>query len=157
MILLTLQNVNKSFAMNSILKDVNLTLQAGSRMGLVGVNGSGKSTLFKLISGQMEPDSGTISLAKGTRVGMLTQDADIRSELTIQEELERVFEPVREMERRLREMEAQMAEKHDDPAEFELSFARVRAPDGSLRGCGRLFVAEPDSGRARRSRICARS
>ena len=113
MILLTLQNVNKSFAMNSILKDVNLTLQAGSRMGLVGVNGSGKSTLFKLISGQMEPDSGTISLAKGTRVGMLTQDADIRSELTIQEELERVFEPVREMERRLREMEAQMAEKHD--------------------------------------------
>ena len=45
--------------MNSILKDVNLTLQAGSRMGLVGVNGSGKSTLFKLISGQMEPDSGT--------------------------------------------------------------------------------------------------
>ncbi len=85
MILLTLQNVNKSFAMNSILKDVNLTLQAGSRMGLVGVNGSGKSTLFKLISGQMEPDSGTISLAKGTRVGVLTQDADIRSELTIQE------------------------------------------------------------------------
>ncbi len=130
MILLTLQNVNKSFAMNSILKDVNLTLQAGSRMGLVGVNGSGKSTLFKLISGQMEPDSGTISLAKGTRVGMLTQDADIRSELTIQEELERVFEPVREMERRLREMEAQMAEKHDDPAEFErLSHAYARLMD----------------------------
>ena len=130
MILLTLQNVNKSFAMNSILKDVNLTLQAGSRMGLVGVNGSGKSTLFKLISGQMEPDSGTISLAKGTRVGMLTQDADIRSELTIQEELERVFEPVREMERRLREMEAEMAEKHDDPAEFErLSHAYARLMD----------------------------
>ena len=62
---------------------MNLTLQAGSRMGLVGVNGSGKSTLFKLISGQMEPDSGTISLAKGARVGVLTQDADIRSELTI--------------------------------------------------------------------------
>ena len=116
--------------MNSILKDVNLTLQAGSRMGLVGVNGSGKSTLFKLISGQMEPDSGTISLAKGARVGVLTQDADIRSELTIQEELERVFEPVREMERRLREMEAQMAEKHDDPTEFErLSHSYARLMD----------------------------
>ena len=56
MILLTLQNVTKSFAMNTVLKDVNLTLQAGSRMGLVGVNGSGKSTLFRLISGAMEPD-----------------------------------------------------------------------------------------------------
>ena len=47
MILLTLQNVNKSFGINTILKDVSLTLQAGSRMGLVGVNGSGKSTLFQ--------------------------------------------------------------------------------------------------------------
>ncbi len=130
MILLTLQNVNKSFAMNSILKDVNLTLQSGSRMGLVGVNGSGKSTLFKLISGAMEPDSGTISMAKGTRVGVLTQDADIKSELTIQEELERVFEPVREMEKRLREMEAEMGEKHDDPIEFErLSHAYTRLMD----------------------------
>ena len=130
MILLTLQNVSKSFAMNSILKDVNLTLQAGSRMGLVGVNGSGKSTLFKLISGQLEPDSGTISLSKGARVGVLTQDADIQSELTIQQELERVFEPVREMERRLREMEAEMAEKHEDAAEFErLSHAYARLTD----------------------------
>ena len=79
MILLTLQNVNKSFVMNEVLKDVNLTLQVGQRMGLVGVNGSGKSTLFKLISGAMEPDSGTISLVRGATVGMLTQDADIQS------------------------------------------------------------------------------
>ena len=130
MILLTLQNVSKSFAMNTVLKDVNLTLQAGSRMGLVGVNGSGKSTLFKLISGAMEPDEGTISLVKGARVGVLTQDADIQSDLTIQQELERVFEPVREMERRLRDMEAEMAEKHDDPAAFDqLSRAYSRLMD----------------------------
>lgn len=130
MILLTLQNVTKSFAMNTVLKDVNLTLQAGSRMGLVGVNGSGKSTLFRLISGVMEPDSGTISLMKGARVGVLTQDADIQSDLTIQQELERVFEPVREMERKLRDMEAEMAEKHDDPAAFDqLSKAYARLMD----------------------------
>ena len=104
MILLTLTNVNKSFVMNEVLKDVNLTLQAGQRMGLVGVNGSGKSTLFRLINGDMEPDSGVISLVKGVRVGMLTQDADIQSELTIQQELERVFEPVRQMEARMMQM-----------------------------------------------------
>ncbi|MBR6220359.1 MAG: ATP-binding cassette domain-containing protein [Clostridia bacterium] len=130
MILLTLQNVNKSFVMNEVLKDVSLTLQAGSRMGLVGVNGSGKSTLFRLINGDMEPDSGVISLVKGVRVGMLTQDADIRSELTIQQELERVFEPVRQMEARLRDMEREMAEKHGDPAAFEqLSRAYTRLVD----------------------------
>ena len=130
MILLTLQNVNKAFVMNEVLKDVSLTLQAGSRMGLVGVNGSGKSTLFKLISGAMEPDSGTISLVKGTTVGVLTQDADIQSELTIQQELERVFEPVRQMEARMRQMEAEMAEKHGDPAAFaQLSNAYARLVD----------------------------
>ncbi len=130
MILLTLQNVNKAFVMNEVLKDVCLTLQAGQRMGLVGVNGSGKSTLFKLISGAMEPDSGTISLVKGTTVGVLTQDADIQSELTIQQELERVFEPVRQMEARLRQMEAEMAEKHDDPEAFaQLSNAYSRLTD----------------------------
>ena len=130
MVLLTLQNVSKSFVMNEVLKDVNLTLQSGQRMGLVGVNGSGKSTLFRIISGDMEPDSGTVSLVKGTRVGMLTQDADIQSDLTIQQELERVFEPVRQMEARIREMEHEMAEKHGDPEAFrQLSNAYSRLVD----------------------------
>ncbi len=130
MILLTLQNINKSFVMNEVLRDVNLSLAAGSRMGLVGVNGSGKSTLFRIIAGQMEPDSGTVSLMKGARVGMLTQDADIQTDLTIQQELERVFEPVREMEARLRQMEAEMAEVHDDPDAFrQLSNAYQRLND----------------------------
>ena len=130
MILLTLQNINKSFAMNEVLRDVSLSLQAGARMGLVGVNGSGKSTLFRIIAGEMEPDSGVVSLMKGTRVGMLTQDADIKSDLTIQQELERVFEPVRQMEARLRQMEAEMAEVHDDPEAFrQLSNAYARLVD----------------------------
>ena len=130
MILLTVQNVCKAFAMNEVLKDINLTLQSGQRMGLVGVNGSGKSTLFRIISGEMEPDSGTVSLVRGTRVGMLTQDADIQSDLTVQQELERVFEPVREMEARMRRMETEMAEKHDDPVAFrQLSNAYARLVD----------------------------
>ena len=130
MILLTLQNVNKSFVMNEVLRDVSLTIQAGARMGLVGVNGSGKSTLLRIIAGTMEPDSGVVSLVKGTRVGMLTQDADIQSDLTVQQELERVFEPVREMEARMRRMEAEMAEVHDDPEAFrQLSNAYARLVD----------------------------
>ena len=130
MILLTLQSINKSFVMNEVLRDVSLTLQAGSRMGLVGVNGSGKSTLFRIISGDMAPDSGTVSLVKGTRVGVLTQDADIQSDLTIQQELERVFEPVREMERRLRAMEREMEDAHSDPDAFrQLSNAYERLTD----------------------------
>ena len=118
MILLSLQNVTKSFGLNTVLRDVNLSLQQGRRMGLTGVNGSGKSTLFKLISGDMTPDEGSISLMKGAKVGLLTQEADIQSDLTVQQELERVFEPLRQMERKLRELEAEMAEKHQDPEEY---------------------------------------
>ena len=62
MILLTLSHIYKSFVMNRVLTDVNLTLAEGSRMGLVGVNGSGKSTLFQIIAGVLKPDEGTVSM-----------------------------------------------------------------------------------------------
>ncbi|MDL2205750.1 ABC-F family ATP-binding cassette domain-containing protein [Eubacteriales bacterium OttesenSCG-928-N13] len=114
MVLLTLQGISKAFGLNAILNDVSLTLMQGSRMGLVGVNGSGKSTLFKIITGEMAPDSGTVSMIRGTSIGVLTQQADIQSDLTLYEELARVFEPVQRMEERLRELEQLMAEHHQD-------------------------------------------
>ena len=127
MILLTLQNVRKAFGVHEVLKDVCFTVEAGSRVGLVGVNGCGKSTLFKLISGEMEADGGVIALPRDIRTGVLSQDADIKSDGTIQQELERVFEPVRQMEARLRSLEAEMAEKHADAAVFaRLSNAYTR-------------------------------
>ena len=119
MILMTVQGVSKAFGMDRVLTDISLTLRQGARMGLIGVNGSGKSTLFRLIAGELEPDEGSISLMRGTRVGMLTQEADIQTDLTVREELSRVFEPVREMERRLRALEDEMAQKHEDEAELD--------------------------------------
>ncbi|MDO4389419.1 MAG: ABC-F family ATP-binding cassette domain-containing protein [Eubacteriales bacterium] len=118
MILLTVNHVSKAFVTRSVLEDASLVLQTGQRMGVVGVNGSGKSTLFRMIAGELEPDAGSITLLKGARVGMLTQQADITSDYTVQEELERVFEPVRRMEARLREMEEQMAALHHDAEAF---------------------------------------
>ena len=119
MILLTLQNITKSFGLNTVLKDVSLTLQQGQRMGLIGVNGSGKSTLFNIITGELAPDSGAVSLPRGTSVGLLTQHADISGDGTVLEEMNRVFEPVRKMELRLRQMEAEMGEAHQNEAAYE--------------------------------------
>ncbi len=53
MTVLTLSDISKAFGVDAILEDINLTLQKGQRMGLVGVNGSGKSTLLKMICGEM--------------------------------------------------------------------------------------------------------
>ncbi|MGI6240134.1 MAG: ABC-F family ATP-binding cassette domain-containing protein, partial [Christensenellales bacterium] len=118
MILLNITGVSKAFGDKQVLEDIDLTLHAGQRMGLVGVNGSGKSTLFHIIAGELSADTGSVTLQRGTRVGMLTQQADIVGDLTVQEELERVFEPVRRMEARLREMECEMAQKHEDADAF---------------------------------------
>ena len=51
MIILSVQNVAKSFGINAVLRDVSLTIQQGERIGLVGVNGCGKSTLMRIIAG----------------------------------------------------------------------------------------------------------
>jgi ATP-binding cassette subfamily F protein 3 len=104
--------------MNRVLTDVSLTVKQGQRMGLVGVNGSGKSTLMKIISGEISPDEGGVSLMKGARVGLLTQQADILDDLTVWEELARVFDPLKQQEARLRELEHEMAASHDDPPLF---------------------------------------
>ena len=119
MTVLTLTDVSKAFGVNVILEDINLTLQKGQRMGLVGVNGSGKSTLLKVICGEEAPDAGSISIMKGWKVGYLTQQADILTDSTCYQEMERAMEPVMRMEERLRELEQRMASVHDDAEEFE--------------------------------------
>ncbi len=71
--MLTVANLSKSYGRESILEDVFFTVNPGERVGLTGRNGSGKTTLFRLITGQEEPDSGTISIPKGYNISYLSQ------------------------------------------------------------------------------------
>ena len=57
-------HVNKSYGDRPIIRDFSLRIQRGDRIGLVGPNGAGKTTLLKLLTGEIQPDSGTITLAK---------------------------------------------------------------------------------------------
>ena len=118
MIVLSAQNVAKSFGVNEVLKDVSFTLQQGDRMGLVGVNGCGKSTLMRIIAGMESPDSGEISMARGTRVGYLAQQDMVTHGASVWAELEKVYEPVFEMEKKIRSLEAEMEHAHEDAARF---------------------------------------
>lgn len=113
MIVLSAQNVSKAFGVHQVLKDVSFVLQTGQRMGLVGVNGSGKSTLLRLITGELHCDGGSISLQKGMRVGYLAQNWRPEAGSTVLEELEKVFEPVRLLEEKMRRLEQQMAHTLD--------------------------------------------
>ena len=115
MILLSVQDIRKSFGGHEVLKKVSFTLQEGERMGLVGVNGSGKSTLMKIIAGQETADDGQISIQKGLRVGYMAQQGDLSGGETVQEALESVFAPLQAMEAELRELEEEMARSGGDP------------------------------------------
>ena len=118
MIILSAQNIAKSFGVNAVLKDVSLTIQQGDRIGLVGVNGCGKSTLMKILAGLESQDAGEIALVRGTRIGYLAQQDMVTSGASVWAELEKVYEPVFDMERRLRELEAEIAVSHEDETRF---------------------------------------
>ena len=108
MIILTIQNLQKAFGGNVVLKDVSLTLQDHQRMGLVGVNGCGKTTLLRILAGKEQPDGGSVSIMKGLRVGYMEQQYTAQPGMTVFEELQQVFEPVFALEERLRALERQM-------------------------------------------------
>jgi len=71
--MLQVQNLHKAFGRKVLFEDVSLTMTVGERLGLVGRNGSGKTTLFRLITGQEVPDQGVLKMARGQRVGYLSQ------------------------------------------------------------------------------------
>ncbi|WP_331775247.1 ABC-F family ATP-binding cassette domain-containing protein [Sulfurospirillum sp. 1612] len=84
--MIQLNNISKSFATVELLSHINLKLTPKSRVGLVGRNGSGKSTLFKIILGELEADSGEISIPKNYRIGALKQHLEF-TENTILDEV----------------------------------------------------------------------
>ncbi|MEW6116960.1 MAG: ABC-F family ATP-binding cassette domain-containing protein [Nitrospirota bacterium] len=71
--MIQVSNVYKSYGRQVIFDDIGFSINAGERVGLVGRNGSGKTTLFRLILGEERPDSGTIGIPNGYRLGHLAQ------------------------------------------------------------------------------------
>lgn len=118
MIILSAQHIAKSFGVNAVLRDVFLTVQQGDRIGLVGVNGCGKSTLMRILAGLDAQDGGEISLVRGLRVGYLAQQNMVTSGETVWNELQKVYEQVFAMEKKLRELEDEMAHAHTDAQRF---------------------------------------
>ena len=73
MALVNIQDVILTFGGARLFDAINLTIERGEKVALVGRNGSGKSTLLKLISGIIRPDSGAVAIQKGTRPAYLDQ------------------------------------------------------------------------------------
>jgi ATPase subunit of ABC transporter with duplicated ATPase domains len=72
--MITVTNLAIQFGKKTLYKDVNLKFTSGNIYGIIGANGAGKSTLLRAISGELEPNKGTIELAPGERLSVLEQD-----------------------------------------------------------------------------------
>lgn len=116
MIILDVAHVAKSFGVDSVLKDVTFSINAGERVGLVGVNGSGKTTLLKILRGELQKDEGIISLAKGLKIGYLTQVFHPGEGVSVLDVAREAFSALSALESRMRELEVRMGEESNQDA-----------------------------------------
>ncbi len=107
--LIRLEEVHRAFGPLTVLEGVNLRIDEGDRIGVIGHNGSGKTTLLRTISNQ-DQDLGDISFAPALRLAFLTQVRDINDEATLGEELNRRGRQFLELEEEISEIERRMEE-----------------------------------------------
>ena len=109
MSVLSVQAAGRRFADRVLFSDVSFNLAHGDRAGLIGPNGTGKSTLLRIVAGLDGPDSGSIALARGTRVGFLQQELLVDVDGTVEEHARGAAAHLGELEQELRAMEHELA------------------------------------------------
>ncbi len=82
---LSAEQVSKSFDDRWLFQNLTLGIAAGEKFALVGENGTGKSTLLRILTGELQPDSGVVTVRHGVRLGYLTQQPDAAGHLTVRE------------------------------------------------------------------------
>lgn len=108
--LLTIQNIQKYFGAELCLRNISCVLDAQDRAGIIGENGAGKTTLIKIITGDLYPDDGIVTLAHGATVGYLEQNSVLDPACTVYREMENAFRSVLDAMDEMKRLERQMAE-----------------------------------------------
>ena len=115
--ILACKGISKSFGTDVILSDVSFTINKNEKAAIVGINGAGKTTLLRIIIGELSADSGTVTMARDTSVGYLSQQQDLSCSRSIYDEVASVKAEVMAAERDIRELEQRM--KHSSGDELE--------------------------------------
>ncbi len=121
MSLIAAVNLSHNYGNDIILDGCTLSIEAGERIGLVGRNGTGKSTLMKCLGGLIHPDSGTVTIQRGCRVGYLHQDPNLDPEETLRDAAEGAFENLHKLHAQQHQLYDKMAEatERGDHAEVD--------------------------------------
>ncbi len=132
MSLLTVSNLTKYFGSRCLFSGLDFDLAKGQRLAVVGRNGEGKTTLLRILAGEIEPDEGSIQLARGISLGYLSQDL-VESQNPVLDELIHSRKDVWDLRDKLRALERRMSSPGvpDDVLE---QYARTMARFESLGG-----------------------
>jgi len=123
MSLITVSSLSKSFGAEDLFANVSFSVAKGARLALVGPNGIGKTTLLRILIGQEEPSSGTVTRARNLRIGYLPQEADFQLEGRL---WQACLEPFAELIRQQGELERLEGEM-SDPIKREQALVRYGA------------------------------
>lgn len=114
---LSCNHISKSFVTGDVLTDCSFHIEDHEKAAIVGLNGAGKSTLLKIITGEMSPDSGDVTISKDKNIGYLAQNQDISADSTIMDEMLKTKEYLINMEERIRSLEIEMKSKTGEELE----------------------------------------
>lgn len=140
MALLSVANLVLSIGDRVLLDGVNLTVEKGVRVGLVGRNGCGKSTLLKLIAGWsgLKPDSGQVQLARGATAGYLTQDPDLDPSRTLRDEAATTFAHLHKLHSDLETLSHEMTTAQGD--ELDKLLKKYEQVENKIQAAGGYAV-----------------
>ena len=126
--MITLTNIAIQFGKRVLYKDVNIKFTSGNIYGVIGANGAGKSTLLKAISGELEPNKGTVELGPGERLSVLDQDHFKYDDFTVMDTVLQGHQPLWQnmKEREALYAKEEMSEEDGNrAADLELKFAEM--------------------------------
>ena len=124
--LLTIDNISKQFSERLLFDGASLLINAGDRIGLIGVNGSGKSTLLKIVAGLEAPDRGSVSTPGGVRIEYLPQEPPLDDALSVLETIFRSDSPQMRLLRTYEQVAARL-EAHPDDAQLHTELHALSA------------------------------
>jgi ATP-binding cassette subfamily F protein 3 len=112
--MLNITGISKSYSDHELFSGVSFTVGMSDRIAVIGRNGTGKTTLFEIITGNMMPDSGRVSVRRDTTIGYLRQDVQPSSERSLLEYVSGSSDVVRDLAHKIGLVQEDLAEERDE-------------------------------------------